>query len=131
VSSVWFGLEFETGGLAGAFFDLTLSTAVEPIEGQPPLQARPLPQRVTLVRQHGDDIGIFAWYQSVRDNGPAAAQRNCRITVFNESGQDIGRYQIEMAWPFKYELGLRQRDGEEQLVETVTLACERVRRVAD
>ena len=129
MSAVWFGLETD-GVFSGAFFDLAISTAVEPIDGEPPQQVRPLPQRVTLAREHGDDIGIFAWYQSVRDGGPAGARRTCKVLVFDASGQPRGGYELEGAWPFRFEVGLRQRDGEERLVETLTLACERISRIA-
>src|ERR1051325_11615259 len=97
MSAGFFALEID-GVAQAAFFDLTISTAVEPIETSVggdagPPQARPLPERVTLARQHSDDLKLFSWYQAVRDEGPVAARRDCAILVFDASGVTVGRYQ--------------------------------------
>ena len=134
MSPVFFVLERD-GLPLGAFSDLAMSTAVEPMEiavgdESGPPQARRIPPTVVLARSHSADMQVFEWYQSVLDSGPSEARRNCVLTVHDATGLPAGRYQLEMAWPFKFEVGLRVRDDEELLIETVTLACQRVRRVA-
>ena len=134
VNPVFFVLERD-GRPLGAFSDCAISTAVEPMEtmaGEEPgaPQARRIPPTVVLARSHSDDLQVFDWYQSVLDGGPADARRDCTLTVHDATGVPVGRYRLDMAWPFRVEVGLRERNGEETLTETVTLTCESVRRVA-
>ena len=50
--------------------------------------------------------------------------------MYNAVGEPIARYQLTNAWPAKLEIGALKADAGSVLLETVTLVCERLRRVS-
>jgi|SRR5581483_858032 phage tail-like protein len=70
--------------------------------------------------------GIWAWHDSVRTEGIAAAQKNCTLTVYNTEGKPVARYRLEKAWPSKIEVAGLKAGANEMLMEVVTLVAERV-----
>ena len=47
-----------------------------------------------------------------------------------DDGTPVARYHLEMAWPSKLEVGGLKAGASEVLMETVTLVCEHIQRVA-
>ena len=64
-------------------------------------------------------------------------QRRCRrraqdttLTMYATDGTPVARYHLENAWPSKVEHGGLASGGTSSVMETVTLVCDRIRRVA-
>jgi phage tail-like protein len=88
------------------------------------------PPEITLKRGMTGSLELWAWHESVRTGGVAAARRSCSLTMFNSEGKPVGKYWLEKAWPKKMDLaGLKAGTGQ-ALIETVVLTCEYIQRVA-
>jgi phage tail-like protein len=85
---------------------------------------------VTLTRGLSSDLQISAWHESVIDGQLAAARKSCSLVMYDTQGQPVARYHLEGAWPSKLEVGSVTEGSAEVVVETVTLTCDRVQRVA-
>jgi phage tail-like protein len=88
------------------------------------------PPTVTLKRGMNGSLELWAWHESVRKGTMSAARRSCTLTMFNSEGKPVGRYWLEKAWPSKLEVGGLKAGASEALMETVTLTCEYIQRVA-
>ena len=73
---------------------------------------------------------LWAWHEAVRARNVGAARRSCTLTMFNAEGRPVAKYWLEKAWPTKIDLAGLKAGGSEALMETVTLTCEYIRRVA-
>ena len=125
--SAWFGLEVD-GGLRAAFLELSMSSEANPaelVDGASRQQVRPV---VKLSRPLNDDVELSAWHESVIAGQDA--RKNCTVTVFDASGRAICRYRLDGASPFRIEIGRLARAATEELLESVSLVCDHVHRVA-
>ena len=50
--------------------------------------------------------------------------------MYNVDGKPVARYHLEHAWPAKIEIGALKAGASEVLMETVTMVCEHIQRVA-
>jgi hypothetical protein len=50
--------------------------------------------------------------------------------MYNTNGKPVARYHLEQAWPAKIEIGPVKSGANEALMETVTIVCEHVQRLA-
>ncbi len=133
-ANVWFGLEVD-GVLQAAFSDFGIVSEVKPAKvtegaGDTVMLGQRIRPLVTLKRTHDDDMRLFAWHESVVDGPLPAARRDCTVTVFNSSGTPLARYHLQKTWPFRIEVGPLSVSPTENLLETVTLICDHVSRVA-
>jgi phage tail-like protein len=134
LSNVFFVLEVD-GVARGAFSDMTI---VSELQGpthiddaaDSPAGAERISATVALVRQQDEDAVMFAWHEAVVDGSINAARKNCSITVFSSSGTPVARYRIENAWPSRIQVGPVGVSPTGMLLESVTLMCDAVRRVA-
>ena len=132
-AAVWFGLEVD-GVLQAAFSDLAIVSEVKPAEttegtGDAVMLGQRIRPLVKLKRPQNDDMRLFAWHESVVDGPIPAARKDCTITVFDASGAPLARYHLQKTWPFRIEVGPLNVSPSENLLETVTLICDHVRRV--
>ena len=88
------------------------------------------PPTVTLKRGKNNDMGMFAWHQSVVEGALVAARKSCTLTMYAPDGTANARYHLESAWPSKVEISALKAGANEVLYETVTLTCEGIQRVA-
>ena len=58
------------------------------------------------------------------------ARRSCSLVMYAADGKPVARYHMEHAWPAKIEIGALKAGASEVLMETVTLVCEHIQRVA-
>ncbi len=86
------------------------------------------PPQITLKRGLNSNLELWAWHEAVRTGQIGAARRSCSLTIFNKSGQPVGKYWLEKAWPNKIDLS--SAGAGEALLETVVLTCEYIQRVA-
>jgi phage tail-like protein len=88
------------------------------------------PPTIVLKRGMNGSLEMWSWHESVRTGMIGAARRSCSLTMFNSEGQPVGKYWLEKAWPSKIELAGMKAGASEALIETVTLTCEYIQRVA-
>jgi phage tail-like protein len=88
------------------------------------------PPTVTLKRGKNQDMGIFAWHQSVVEGQLAAARKDATLVMYAPDGTRTAKYELEAAWPSKVEISALKAGASEVLYETVTLTCEDIMRVA-
>jgi phage tail-like protein len=88
------------------------------------------PPTVTLRRGKNKDMGVFAWHEAALDSRASEVRKNAELTMYNTAGEPVARYHLENAWVPKIEIGALKAGSGEVLYETVTLACERLQRVA-
>jgi phage tail-like protein len=95
-----------------------------------PLSGKLKPPSVTLKRGMNGSLELWAWHEAVRAGTLGAARRSCTLTMFNADGKPVAKYWLEKAWPNKIDLAGLKAGASEALIETVTLTCEHIRRVA-
>jgi phage tail-like protein len=59
-----------------------------------------------------------------------AARKSCSLVMYNVDGKPVARYHMHNAWPSKIEIGALKAGASEVLMETVTIVCEHIERVA-
>jgi phage tail-like protein len=89
-----------------------------------------MPPTVTLKRGKNNDLGIFAWHQSVVEGAPPETRKNCALTMYGADGTAVAKYHLEAAWPSKVEISALKAGASQVLYETVTLTCHDIQRVA-
>jgi phage tail-like protein len=88
------------------------------------------PPTVTLKRGMNGSLELWSWHEAVRKGTMEAARRSCSLIMYNAEGKPVGKYWLEKAWPSKMELAGLKAGAGEALIETVTLTCEYIQRVA-
>lgn len=86
----------------------------------------------TLVLKRGKNTGmeLWAWHEAVLMGNIVAARKSCSLIMYNSDGKPVARYHCEHAWPAKIEIGALRAGASEVLMETVTIVCEHIQRVA-
>jgi phage tail-like protein len=88
------------------------------------------PPTITLKRGMSGSLELWSWHEAVRKGNMAAARRSCSLVMYNAEGKPVGKYWLEKAWPSKLDLAGLKAGAGEALMETVTLVCEYIQRVA-
>ena len=76
------------------------------------------------------NIEMAAWHELVILGDVAAARKNVSIIAYGADGKPVARYHLTAAWPSKIEIGALKAGASEVLIETVTMTCEFMQRVA-
>jgi T4-like virus tail tube protein gp19 len=88
------------------------------------------PATVTLKRGKSNDMGLFAWHQSVVEGQLAAARNSTTLTMYAPDGAATGGYYLESAWPSEVAISGLKAGASEVLYETVTLTADDIQRIA-
>jgi phage tail-like protein len=88
------------------------------------------PPTVTLKRGMNGSLELWSWHEAARKGTMGAARRSCSLIMYNAEGKPVGKFWLENAWPSKLELAGLKAGASEALIETVTLTCEYIQRVA-
>jgi phage tail-like protein len=86
--------------------------------------------KLTLKRGSNSSMELWLWHQAVLSGDMVAARKSCSLVMYNTDGKAVARYHLEHAWPSKLEVGSLKAGASEVLMETVTIVCERLQRVA-
>jgi phage tail-like protein len=140
------------GGLAAARFSITadgqeiasfseltgITTEIETVDmissggNQQILKKLPgkrTPPTVTLKRGMTRGLEVQAWHDAALTDAPTA-RKNATLVMFDVAGQPVARYHLEQAWPSKIEINGLKAGASEVLMETVTIVCDHLQRVA-
>ncbi|MCW2657941.1 MAG: hypothetical protein JWR06_2134 [Jatrophihabitans sp.] len=116
-----------------------ITTEVEPVELMEStdkevrlknLPGKRKPPTITLKRGKNQSMELWLWHEAVLMGDIMAARKSCSLVMFATDGTAVARYHLEMAWPSKLEIGALKAGASEVLMETVTLVCEHIQRVA-
>jgi phage tail-like protein len=94
------------------------------------LPGRRKPPNVVLKRGKNASMELWAWHEAVLLGDIVAARKSCSLVMYNYDGKPVSRYHLEHAWPAKLEIGALKAGASEVLMETVTIVCESIQRVA-
>jgi phage tail-like protein len=87
------------------------------------------PPTVVLKRGMTRNLQLQEWLEAALLGDPSA-RKSCSLVMYNTHGTPVARYHLENAWPAKIEIGAMKVGASKVLMETVTLTCERIERVA-
>ena len=76
-----------------------------------------------------DAMDLYNWRQKVIDKGALDARKNISIVLIDEAGEDKARWDIEEAWPSKYDPPDFSAKGNEVAIETMEIVHEGFKRV--
>ena len=85
---------------------------------------------VTLKRGMTGGLELWAWHESVRQGNMAVARKSCLLAMLNSEGKAVAKYWLENAWPSKMDLSGLKAGPSVPMMETVTLTCENIKRLA-
>jgi phage tail-like protein len=94
------------------------------------LPGRRTPPTVILKRGKNNSMELWSWHEAVLAGDMAAARKSCSLVMYNTDGKPVARYHMENAWPAKIEIGGLKAGASEVLMESVTVVCEHIQRVA-
>jgi phage tail-like protein len=87
------------------------------------------PPTVTLKRGLDTSLELSQWHEAAV-NGDSAALKSASLLTYDLRGMPIAKYLLENAWPAKLEIEGLKAGASEVLMESVTLVCEHIQRVA-
>jgi phage tail-like protein len=84
---------------------------------------------------------LWAWHEAVLQGNMAAARRSAVVVAYDGKGRPVARYVLTNAWPSKVKVGSgtsqdlaaakkKAASGGSVAMETLTLTCEHIQRVA-
>jgi phage tail-like protein len=88
------------------------------------------PPTVVLKRGKNTSMELWLWHQAVLNGDIVAARKSCSLVMYNTAGEAVARYYLYQAWPARLEVGALKAGASEVLMETVTIVCENLQRVA-
>jgi phage tail-like protein len=94
------------------------------------LPGQTTPGKIVLKRGKNSSMELWAWHEAVLNGDIVAARKSASLVMYNYDGKAVARYHLEHAWPSKIEIGALKAGSSEVLMETVTIVCERIQRVA-
>ena len=94
------------------------------------LPGKTKPPTLVLKRGKNASMELWAWHEAVLNGDIVAARKSCSLVMYSTDGKPVARYHLEHAWPSKLEIGGLKAGASEVLMETVTLVCEHIQRVA-
>jgi phage tail-like protein len=86
-------------------------------------------QDITLKRGITDNMDIWEWRKQVEDGDMETARHNGSIVMFDQSFQEVARWDFERAWPLKVTGPQLQSDSNAFGVEEMVITHEGLTRV--
>jgi phage tail-like protein len=137
--SSWFGVEFQ-GQVVGAFRECTgLGSENEVVEYKASgpdgkYVIKKVPGRlkwnnITLKRGITDAMDMWKWRQLVEQGNMSDARKNGTITMFNQQGTAIAKWNFTAAWPSKLTGPSANAGNNEVAIEELELTHEGYSRV--
>lgn len=122
-------------GFSECTFGDTTTDVAEYREGDEPPRFRKLSGitkygNITLKWGITDSLDLYSWRQQVIDTGAEGARRNLSIILIDEAGADKARWNIERAWPSKYDPADFNAKGNEVAIETLEIVHEGFKRAS-
>ncbi len=84
---------------------------------------------VTLKRGVTTNLDFWDWRKMVEDGNVAKARKNGSIIMYDQEGKEVARWNFERGWPSKISGPSVKSDGNEVVVEEMTLVHEYIKRM--
>ncbi len=94
------------------------------------LPGKRVPPTVVLKRGKNNSMELWSWHEAVLNGDMAAARKSCSLIMYGSDGKPSAKYHLFNAWPAKLEIGALKAGQSEVLMESVTVVCEHIQRVA-
>lgn len=85
---------------------------------------------ITLKWGITDSVDLYNWYRAIVDKGARDNRKNIAIILIDEAGEDKARWEIEGAWPNKYDPPDFNAKGNDVAIETLEIVNEGYKRVS-
>lgn len=85
---------------------------------------------ITLKWGITDSMKLYEWRQRVIEHGAEGERKSISLILIDEAGNDKARWEIEEAWPSKYDPTDFSGKGNEVAIETLELVHEGFTRVS-
>lgn len=85
---------------------------------------------ITLKWGITDSLDLYNWHKSILEKGAKDNRKNLAIILINEAGDDKARWEIENAWPVKYDPPDFNAKGNDIAIETMDIVHEGYKRVS-
>jgi phage tail-like protein len=131
--SAWFGIEFQ-GQVAGAFRECTgfgseneVVEAKGSVGGKLTINKQPGRLKwnnITLKRGVTDSMDMWKWRQMVEQGDMASARKNGTITMFNQKGEAVAKWNFVNAWPNKLSGPAANASNNEVAIEEMEITHE-------
>jgi phage tail-like protein len=120
-------------GFSEVSFGDTSTEATEYREGTDPTHPRKLSGQtkygnITLKWGITDSKELYDWYQKIVDKGAQGNRKNLALILVDEAGDDKVRWNIENAWPSKYDPPDFTAKGSDIAIETLEIVAESYKR---
>ena len=134
-----FRFRVEMQGITAGFSECTFAdTTTDPVEYR---EGDELPRHrklsgltkygnITLKWGITDSMDLYGWRKQVIDTGAEGARKDMSIILIDEAGADKARWEIERAWPSKYDPSDFSAKGNEVAIETLEIVHEGFKRVS-
>lgn len=138
--SSWFGVEFQ-GSVVGAFRECTgLGSENEVVEYKASgpkgeFVIKKVPGRlkwnnITLKRGITDSMDMWQWRKQVEQGQMSDARKNGTITMYNQQGNAIAKWNFTNAWPSKLSGPSANASNNEVAIEELEITHEGYERVS-
>jgi phage tail-like protein len=122
-------------GFSECTFGDAATEAVEYREGTDPTHPRKLTGQtkyanITLKWGITDSTDLYDWHKTIVDKGALDNRKNLAIILVDEAGNDKSRWELEEAWPTKYDPTDFNATSNDVAIETLEIVTERFERVS-
>ncbi|MBC2696999.1 MAG: phage tail protein [ANME-2 cluster archaeon] len=84
---------------------------------------------ITLKKGLTDSMELYNWKKLVEDSGAITARKSISLILIDEEGNDKAQWDINEAWPTKYDSSDFSAKANEVVIETFEIVHEGVKRV--
>ncbi len=84
---------------------------------------------ITLKRGLTDSMDLYNWKKLVEDSGAITARKNISLILIDEEGSDKAQWDINEAWPTKYDSSDFSAKANDVVIETFEIVHEGVKRI--
>lgn len=84
---------------------------------------------ITLKKGLTDSMDLYDWKKQVEDTGALGARQDISLILIDEAGDDKAQWDIQAAWPTKYDSSDFSAKGNDVVIESLDLVHEGVKRV--
>ncbi len=85
---------------------------------------------ITLKRGVTTNMDFWTWRKMVEDGNVAKARKNGSIIMYDQEGEEVARWNFQRGWPSKVSGPSVKADGNEVVVEEVTIVHEYIERMS-
>lgn len=83
---------------------------------------------ITLKKGLTDSMDLYNWRKQIEDSGAINARKSMSLILIDEEGNEKAQWDIEAAWPTKYDPSDFSAKANEVVIETLEIVHEGIKR---